>query len=283
MINTYQMSNITVIKRSGEQVAFSEEKVLRSMRRVGVPESLQPQVLQHIRERISGSSITTDEIFSHILEFLKGKDKKSSIRFNLRQAVFELGPTGFPFEKYIQRVFQSQGYNAQVDVILPGECVNHEIDVLIEKDGKKEIVEVKFHNQTVGKTDVQVTLYVYARFLDVKEKNNIDGVWVITNTKLTTDAIDYARCKGIKVIGWNYPEVGNLQDFVENPKMYPVTILTSLTGEEKQRLLENNVVLSCDLLNYKKEELSEKFLIDDSRLSEALDSAKIICGEVHAS
>lgn len=277
------MPNITVIKRSGEQVAFSEEKVLRSMHRVGVPDALQPQVLQHIKERISGNSITTDEIFSHILEFLKEKDKKSSIRFNLRQAVFDLGPTGFPFEKYIERVFQSQGYHAQVDVILTGECVNHEIDVLIEKDGKKEIVEAKFHNQTVGKTDVQVVLYVYARFLDVKEKNNIDGVWVITNTKLTTDAIDYAKCKGIKVIGWNYPEVGNLQDFVENPKMYPVTILNSLSGEEKQRLLENNVVLSCDLLNYKKEELSEKFLIDDSRLTEALDSAKIICGESHAS
>lgn len=271
------MAQITVIKKSGEHVAFSEEKIIRSMQRVGVPFNLQPDVISHIRSRVQkDNSITTDEIFYHIREFLKNKDKKSSLRFNLRQAVFDLGPTGFPFERYIERIFRQDGYKVDVDVIMSGECVSHEIDLVVEKNGVKEIVEAKFHNQNMGKTDVQVMLYTYARYLDVKEKNGIQNVWVVTNTKLTTDAIAYASCKGMRAVAWNYPENGNLQDFVEDPKMYPVTILNSFSNEEKQRLLANNIVLASDLLNISDKELEEKYLIDKDRIVDAKESAKII-------
>lgn len=266
---------VMVVKRSGESEPYSEEKVVRSMTRVGVPESLQPQVLKHIEARLH-EGITTDEVFSHILEFLKEKDKKSSLRFNLRQALFDLGPTGFPFEQYIARIFKQEGYQARTNLTMEGECVTHEIDLLVEKDGKCEIVEAKFHNQTIGKTDVQVILYTYARFLDVKEKNKIDGVWVITNTKLTTDAIQYARCKGVSVLAWNYPEEKNLQYFIENPKMYPITILHGLTTEEKQRLLEDRIVLCSELLSVPSKDLEEVYGINKNRISEALESARLV-------
>ena len=271
------MPHITVVKKSGERVPFSEEKIIHSMERVGVPFDLQPQVIKHILSRVQkDNSITTDEIFYHIREFLKEKDKKSALRFNLRQAVFDLGPTGFPFEKYIERIFKTDGYKTQVDVIMQGQCVSHEVDLVVEKEGIKEIVEVKFHNQNMGKTDVQVMLYTYARFLDIKEKNDIKGVWVVTNTKLTSDAINYANCKEMRAVAWNYPESGNLQNFVEDPKMYPVTILNSFTSAEKQSLLSNDIVLASDLLNVSDEVLENKFLIDKERISEAKDSAKII-------
>lgn len=270
------MRHISIVKRSGEHQAFSEEKIIRSMKRVGVPLSLQSQAMQHIKEHLY-DNITTDEIFSHILEFLTQNDRKSSLRFNLRQAIFDLGPTGFPFEKYLERVFRSIGYSAEVGVIMSGECVSHEIDLLIEKEGKREIVEAKFHNQTISKTDIQVLLYTYARFLDVKEKNNIADCWVVTNTKLSSDAIVYAQCKGIRALAWNYPEKDNLQDFVENPKMYPVTILTALSSEEKKRLLEGDIVVCSDLLNAKREDLEKNFFINRERLEEAIASASIIC------
>ena len=112
---------IIVIKRNGEEVVFDNNRVIRSMERVGVPKELHDRVLAHISEKIPADNrITTDEIFYHIREFLIDKDKKSGLRFNLRQAIFELGPTGFPFERYLAEIFQGQGYKTQVDQIIQG-------------------------------------------------------------------------------------------------------------------------------------------------------------------
>lgn len=265
---------IFVIKKSGERESFQEEKVFRSMARVGLPEGLKSQVLEHIKSRLH-QDIKTTEIFSHILEFLRGKHRPSSIRFNLKQAIFDLGPTGFPFEKYVARIFEAMEYKTQVDIIFEGECVKHEIDVLLEKDEKKEIVEVKFHNQPGTKTDIQVTLYSYARLLDVSKKNKIEALWVVTNTKLTNEAIHYSECKNIRSIAWNYPREENLQDLVEKPSLYPVTILRSLSSEDKKRLVEDNVVLCGEFLKLN-EGNAKRLLINIDRFREAQEDAKRI-------
>jgi hypothetical protein len=270
------MENLMVIKKSGEREAYDEQKVMRSMNRVGVPENLRPEVLGHMKEKFHDGEISTDEIFKHVLEYLEPRDRKSSLRFNLREAIFELGPTGFPFEQYLAHIFRNMGYSVTTDVIMNGDCVRHEIDLVLEKEGHKEIVEVKFHNHHVVKTDVQVALYTYARFLDVKEKNKVDNVWLVTNTKLTADAISYANCKGMPVIAWNYPEKGNLQDLVEEPAMYPITLLNSLSEQEKRRLIEKKVVFCTDLLTKKDEELSDPLIREES-LRKAKEDAVIVC------
>jgi len=272
-------SEIKVIKRDGTEVAFDDARVISSMERAGVSPELFDHVLSHIKERIQkDNTITTDEIFYHIREFLTHKDKRSALRFNLRQALFELGPTGFPFEQYLAKIFASQEYKVETDLQMQGECISHEIDLLLEKSGKKEIVEAKFHNQTFGKSDVHVVLYTYARYLDVKEKNNIDGVWVATNTKLTSDSITYAECKGIKVLAWNYPTENNLQHFVERPKMYPVTIMTDLTNQEKRALIDTGIVLAADLIKISEEEFETKYMIDKNRSKNIIQDARLICG-----
>ncbi len=270
------MEHLMVVKKSGEREVYDEEKVRRSMNRVGVPENIKPEVLAHIKEKFQNNEISTDDIFRHVLEFLEPRDRKSSLRFNLRQAIFELGPTGFPFEQYLASIFRNMGYKVTPNVIMNGDCVRHEIDLVLEKDGHREIVEVKFHNHHVVKTDVQTTLYTYARFLDVKEKNQVDNVWLITNTKLTSDAITYANCKGMPAIAWNYPEKGNLQDLVEEPAMYPITLLTSLSEQEKRRLVEKNVVLCTDLLTRSDAELADP-LIRNNSLQKAKEDAKLVC------
>lgn len=266
-----------VVKKNGELEPYSEEKVIASMNRVGVPDSLQPEVLSHIREKFTGEYMETDELFHHVFEFLEPRDKKSMLRLNLRQAIFELGPTGFPFEKYVARIFQSQGYKTTVGSFLDGECTKHEIDILLEKDGVRESVEVKFHNDGSNKTDIHVALYTYARFLDIGKKNNVTSCWIITNTKLTTDAVSYAQCKGIKMLAWNYPSQNNLQDFVEKPHMYPITTLTELTRNEKQLLIEDNMVLASDLLKITPEEVKTFPLVKRHRLVKAIKSAEILC------
>lgn len=273
-------TQILVKKRDGTEEPFSEEKVLRSMRRVDLSEELQPQVLSHIQQKLH-PGITTEEIFSHILEYLKEKDKSSSVKFNLKRAIFDLGPTGFPFEKYMERIFKEMGYKTQIDLIMQGECVTHEIDVLLEDGYGKAIVESKFHNQLGTKTEVQVALYVYARFLDVSKNNpDITGVWIVTNTKLSVDAMKFAQCKRVRVIAWNFPAQGNLQDFVENPKMYPITILDGLTTQEKQALLENDIVLCSDFAQVSDGELATKYMINKHHIEEAKKSAGLLLGTV---
>lgn len=270
------MGQLYVVKRNGELEPFTEEKVINTMQRVGVPSILQPEVLAHVRARFKGDYISTDDLFKHVFEFLKRTDKKSSLRLNLRRAIFDLGPTGFPFERYIARIFQDQGYKTLVDAHMMGECVLHEIDLLLEREGKREIVEAKFHNDLGSKTDVHVALYTHARFLDVSKKNNIDAVWVITNTKLTTDAISYAQCKGIHVLAWNFPSNQNLQHFVESPKMYPITILTDLTKEEKTVLIEDNIILCRDLLSLSQQEINNFPFIKRTHLERAIQSARVL-------
>lgn len=267
---------ITVIKQNGERELFSEDKVIRSMKRVGLDNAIQPKVLEHIKQRLH-PDIETAEIFAHIREYLnEHNEQKASIKLNLKQAIFDLGPTGFPFERYMQRIFQEMGYQSEVNLILQGGCVTHEIDIRIEKDGKREIIEAKFHNQPGVKTDVQVLLYTYARFLDVKETNPVDGVWVVTNTKLTVDASNYARCKGIRVIGWNYPDMNNLQDFVENPSLYPITILTTLSKEEKQSLLAGNIILCSDLLKASDRDLQDVYFLDQDTIKRSKENAQML-------
>lgn len=270
------MPEINVVKRNGDREPFSEEKVLRSMRRVGVPDELQKEALAHIKEKSTGGEVTTDEIFRHILEFLEPRDRKSSLRFNLRQALFDLGPTGYPFEQYLARIFKDQGYDVQTDLQMRGDCVTHEIDLLLLKDNSRQIVEAKFHNSPTTKSDIQTALYTYARFLDVKDKNDIDNVWLITNTKLSQDAITYTQCKGIPAIAWNYPNEGNLQDLVEKPHMYPITILNAFSEAEKRRLVEKDIVLCSDLLSKEQEAISDT-LINNDNITRATEDARMIC------
>ena len=71
---------------------------------------------------------------------------------------------------------------------------------------KKYMIEAKFHNALGTRSDVHVSLYTKARFDDVSEKYNFDQAWLVTNTKVTKDALDYALCVDMKVISWNYPE-----------------------------------------------------------------------------
>lgn len=248
------MSDIRIVKASGQTENFSEEKLLRSIQRAGVPEKLQGEAVEHIREKLY-QDMPTSEIYRHILEYLgKSPYPHSGSRYSLKQAIMDLGPTGFPFESFIASILNRHGYKTETDVILPGLCVSHEVDVLAEKDNQKIMIECKFHNRIGSRTDIKVALYVMARYQDLTvgwinrdNASKLTEVWLVTNTKCTTDAITYAQCMGIKIVSWGYPEKGNLQEMIEKEKLHPVTVLTTLNNFQKHLLLNNHLVLCQDL------------------------------------
>lgn len=238
-----------VIKATGDKEPFSEEKLRLSIHRAGVPDSIQNLVVQHIKSKIY-DGMPTSEVFHHITEFLSTSSHPySQAKYRLKQSIMNLGPSGYPFENYVSEILKTKGYTTQVRQILKGRCVTHEIDVIARKGSHKILIEAKFHNMPGTKTNVHVALYTKARFDDIIQQNDYNQVWIITNTKISQDAIVYASCVGMKVIGWNFPEGESLRELVEEANLIPITALSTLSTSNMQQLLTQNIVMSKVLCN----------------------------------
>lgn len=235
--------NLKVIKLNGEKEPFSEEKIRASATRVGVPKNLQDEMLSYIKKR-AHNNMPTSEIFSLIKKFLKKSNADAySTKYNLKQSLLELGPSGYPFEKYLSYILESLNYQTKINQTLQGKCVQHEIDVIAEGDNQNFIVEAKFHNKPGIKSQIKTTLYVQARFLDLKPNLNQSArPWLITNTRFTTQAKKYAKCVNLKLTSWDYPQEKSLRRLIDQTALHPVTILDTLTSSQQKTLLENSIV-----------------------------------------
>lgn len=266
---------VTIIKANEEKETFSEEKLLHSIQRAHVPLELQQQLISQIREKLY-ENIPTSEIHQSILQFLAASHQPHiQAKYNLKRAIMELGPSGYPFEDFVAEILKYKGYKTTLRTMVPGNCITHEIDVIAEKDGKKIMVEVKFHNMIGTKTRIHVGLYTKARFDDIAASNKFDEAWLVTNTKITTDVIDYTRCVGMNVISWSYPHKGSFNDLVEEAGLYPITAITHLTMSQKQQLLEEHIVLCRDIC--KNPAALDVLHLDEKTKSEVLSETKAIC------
>ncbi len=269
---------VNIIKANGDKEQFSEEKLMNSIKRAGIPESLRSLVLNHVKEKLH-ENITTEEIYKHIGEFLgKSEEPYQKTRYMLKQAIMDLGPTGYPFEDFVAKILEHEGYKTKTRTILQGKCINHEIDVIAEKNTvipTKILVEAKFHNQMGIRTNVHVPMYTKSRYEDVKEKNGFTEVWLITNTKATVDAIAYAACVGMKIITWGYPDNESLRELIEKHKLHPITALFSLSNSNKQTLLSKGIVL-CEDLNKNQEKINLLGLSSEEKKS-LLEELSFIC------
>ena len=245
---------IIITKASGEHVTFSSEKLEHSLKRAGASQPVIDAIVQKVIGHLF-DGITTKEIYHIAFDLLKNKTTVIAAKYKLKHAIMELGPSGFPFEKYFAEILRHQGFKTQVGEIVKGHCVDHEVDVIAEKGDKHLMIECKFHNQSGYECDVKIPLYIQSRFLDIKqallklpeEKTKFHQGWVVTNTKFTLDAIKYGNCVGLHLVGWDYPAKGSLRDQIDKAGLYPLTCLTTLSEEEKSKLLALGIVLSRDI------------------------------------
>lgn len=273
-----------VIKSTGEREPFSLPKLRRSLIRSGADDQTVEAVVAHILPELK-DGMRTSAIYRHAFSILKKSKYPAAIRYSLRKAVMELGPSGFPFEKYVAEILRRKGYTAQTGVMLPGFCVQHEVDIYMQKEGKHIFGECKFRNEQGTKVDVKVALYIYARFLDLQKAHNADekashGIhegWLITNTKLTSDAVAYANCVGLKVLGWDYPEKGNLQDLILETGVHPLTFLSSLTQRDKADLLNQGIVMCRDIT--KNRDALRSLGFSEEKISSVLKEVDKVCQE----
>jgi len=110
----------------------------------------------------------------------------------------------------------------------------------------------------------------------VKEKHHFTDAWIVTNTKTTTDAITYATCMGLKILSWSYPEGEGLRDLIERLKLYPVTLLTTLSSTQKMTLLKNHVVMCSDVR--KNPDVLKELILTKDEQKRVIEELDYICG-----
>ncbi len=271
---------LLVTKANGEQELFDVSKLISSLQKAGAKDAVIDEVVAHIRKEMR-SGMSTSLIYQRAFSLLRKIERSAAARYSLKRAVLELGPSGFPFEDFIGEIFRTKGYTVATGVTMQGSCVEHEVDLLAYNDKKFIIGEVKFHNELGIKSDLKVALYVQSRLEDLQKyrsqrgERSIDECWLITNTKFTKSAVAYANCRGLKILSWTHPRYGNLQDLVEEAKIHPLTVLTTLSKGEKNAIMERGVVLCRSM-----EENRKVFLdagITGAKLDRVLEEGRQVC------
>jgi len=276
---------LLIIKKDGTEEVFNPQKLRSSLMRSGASKQTAQDITIEVNKQIKNGS-TTDWIYSLAFKLLSERDDAAPVRFrySLRRAVSELGPSGFPFEKYIAEVFSAHGYNTMVGKKLKGKNVVHEIDVIAENSEEKITAELKFHNRPNIKTDLKVALYVTARFQDIIStgyyKPKKARPYLITNTKFSTNAIKYVEGDGtLELMGWDYPRKNkpNLHDFIQKSQIHPVTALTSFSKKDHQILIEEGFITCQDIKKNGGKDVHKLGLIKNKKVENAIVEIDEIC------
>jgi hypothetical protein len=272
---------IFIVKSNGAREEFQNDKLKESLGKAGASEDAISKIVSHIGREIEDGMSTT-AIYRHAFELLHKMAEPAVARYSLKRAIADLGPAGFSFEKFVAEIFKARGYETLTDQIIDGNCVSHELDVVAWNENRLAMVEAKFHNELGMKSDLKVALYVKARFDDLKDKEFFYGAkrkltdgLLITNTNFTEKAIKYSECAGVKLIGWNYPRVGNLHDMIEDNNLHPITCLQTLSHTQKNSLMEKGVVL-CKTVRENPESLRAAG-VNPEMIEEVIKESNLFC------
>lgn len=276
------MATITVTKASGEQEPYDELKLRHSLASSGADQLITNRIVQSIRG-ILYEGITTEKIYKEAFKQLRQYSDSSAGRYKLKEALLELGPSGYPFEKFIGELLRRLGYQTETGVIVEGNCVSHEIDVIAEKDEEHFMIECKFHNHKGHKCNVKIPLYIQSRFKDVETNwSNLPGHWhkhhrgwVVTNTRFTSDALQYGKCVGLKLLSWDYPKDEGLKELIGRVNLHPITCLSTLSNFKKKLLLDQNVVFCMQICEDK--QILKQIGLDNLTMNQVFKEAQDIC------
>ncbi len=271
-----------ITKADGTKEPFNVRKLETSLKRAGAEKGEVQSIVRSIEGTLT-DGMRTQDIYKHAFALLREHNDPIAAKYSLRRAVFSLGPTGFPFEDFLGKLFELQGYKTKRRLFIKGKCATHEIDLAAYSPAHSFVAEAKFHAQPGIKSDLQVAMYSYARFLDLRDEKICKGdqcgiisLKVITNTKFTDAAIKYGTCSGIELLSWDYPKQNSLHHMIENLGVYPITVLTRLAQSQKQALLANGHILCSDLLQ--DPNALRTIGLSNQKTDAVLGEAQLLCG-----
>jgi len=260
---------LEIIKASGQTEKFNPQKLINSLIRSGASEEIAQEIADKVEKQITPST-HTKYIYRLAKKYLKQYNRATDMRYSIKKALYALGPSGYPFEKYFARILKAYGYSVETNHFVQGYCVRHEVDILAGKANERFIIECKYHSNRGIPTDVKEALYIHSRYADIKKAYELDRGnrsfsyhgWLATNTRCTSDAIQYAECVGLRIISWKYPEHGSLETMIEKKRLYPITILSSIRKDSIEMLISNGIILAQDIA-----QLDEHTFLEKSGLS----------------
>ena len=274
--------SISIRKRSGEIEAFNLDKLKNSLRRASVDEQLILKIAAEVEANLK-DGMTTKQLYKMAYRMLKGTSRVQASKYKLKKALMQLGPSGFPFERLVGQLLSHEGFETEVGVFVQGNCVKHEVDVIAQRDQIHYMIECKYHSDEGRFCDVKVPLYIQSRFIDIRTEwkkhpdhhSKLHQGWVYTNTRFTTDAIEYGTCVDLGLTSWDFPSGKGLRERIDRAGLHPITALTSLTKYEKTLLLEKGIVICKEL--QQKPELLQQIGIKGSRLENILEDLEELC------
>lgn len=158
-----------------------------------------------------------------------------------------------------------------------GRCVEHEIDLAVTKEGIRVMVECKYHNSAGTFTGLKESMYTHARFLDITEgkEDLFEKEMLVSNTKISQDALKYALCVGQQVLSWRYPPEVGLERLIEQKGMYPITIL-KLSSLELASFAKIGFMVARQLLKASPSEISSRTGMSSGRITRLQDLTRRI-------
>ncbi len=271
-----------ITKADGGSEEFKSQKLADSLKKAGARPEQIAYILQEVELSLQ-DGMKTQMIYQKAFQLLRESDDPIAAKYSLRRAVFSLGPTGFPFEDFLGKIFEAEGYTTKRRLTLRGKCAIHEIDLAAYSPDHTFIAEAKFHARPGIKSDLQVAMYSYARYLDLasvrvskQDPRGVISLSIITNTKFTEAAVKYAQCSGIKLLSWDYPKHDSLHDKIERLGTYPITVLTHISSGQKQYLLQHGIILCSDIT--KNPNILHELGLPKSRFNAVLNEASALCG-----
>lgn len=269
-------------KANGRHVAFDLERVRQSVRRAGGAHVDVEAVVSAVQKGVH-SGMTTKDVYAAVRHELARRSPAAACRYGLRTALLQLGPAGFYFEKFLASLLARTGYTTELPEELQGACVTHEVDVVARKDGRQYAIEAKFRNAIGDVVHVKDVLASYARYLDLLDGAALqlcprfNAFWIMTNGKFSDHAMRYAKCKGMPLIGWNYPNhATGLSGIIDRTGLYPVTVL-GISKAELAAFADAGMMVCDDLMRLEAVDVAHRVGIAQSRAEELIELAADVC------
>lgn len=260
-----------VVKADGRREPFDIGKVVKTCIRSGLKKEDAHVVARLVKAQVK-EGMTTHQVHDIIMRETEKFMPHAPLLLMMREAIANIDPESY--EIYTKKLLEALGYKCKWNVLVKGACVEHQVDVVAEKDGKKYLVECKKHFNPHRYCGLGVALQVQARFEDINAGKNMkfDAVWIFNNTKYSEHIKQYARCKGIMLTGWRYDREIALDEIVEKTKMYPITTIKAEPWIIKN-LLQKRIITIQDLIE-KKDAIFKMIGIDRQRADDLVRQAK---------
>lgn len=277
-----------IIKADGSTEVFDPDRLVLSLKRSGTSAFSAERIAKTITETIAPGT-SSKEIYTRAFSLLRREARPVAARYALRRALLELGPSGHPFEDFISHLYRTEGWHVETRKIIQGKCVSHEVDLYASHAEQNEFLaaELKYHNDPGYKTDLKVALYVKSRFNDIfacdarARSCPIDRGILITNTKFTSEAIAYAECSGVELLGWGYPTPNTLFMRMSRARVYPITTLIGLSRAEKRLLMDQGTIAVDEIMRDRR--LLDTLHLSSERVGKLLAEADALLALPHLS